>query len=193
MGDDLPKRDPQGRDEFTERRPPRSSGDGGHRASDREADMRRRWEREKEDANRKSISNVRHEATLIRQELRADIEKVSDASRERDKELHLKFDQRNEKYDERLDKLKDDVTGLRSEVATFNKIMDKKEKGEFDDAPFYARPSYIRAMGLALAAIIAAILTSLGLVFGWGSGSAPAHDAVHEAPADPGVLDGEGD
>jgi hypothetical protein len=180
---DFPERSGERRDDFTERRPKR-------RADDEEAEMRRRYARDKEDANRQSIGNVRGEVTLIRQELRADLEKVSDASRERDKELHQKFDSRSEKFDERLDKLKDDVTTLRSEVATFNKIMEKKEKGEFDDAPFYARPSYIKAMGLAIAAIIAAVVTSLGLVFGWGGGTAPPVDPhAAEAPAHPGEGD----
>lgn len=172
-----PKRDR--RSEFTTRR-----------AREEEADMRDRYARDKEDANRQSIGNVRGEAMLMRQEMRADLEKVSDASRERDKELHQKLDQRNEKFDDRLDKLKDDVTKLSSEVETFNKIMGDKDKGEFDDVPYYYRPSYIKAMGMALAAVLGAIIVSWGLVKVAGP---PPHDdpPAADAPAEPG--DSEGD
>ena len=165
-----------------------------HRASDVEAALLRQWNQDREDATHKSFSNVRHEATMLRAELRADIEKVSDAARERAKELHEKIDRKTEKLDERADEQRDAVTALRTELDTLIKLGEKKDKGEFDDGPFYARPTYIKAMGLAIAAILAAILTSLGLVLGWGGGHAPPPppDAVsHEAPADPGATEGD--
>ena len=192
MSHDLPERSGERRDDFTERRPRSSSGDG-RRARDEEAAMRSRYAKEKEDANRHSIGNVRSEVLMVRQELRADIEKVSDASRARDKELHQKFDTRNEKFDDRLDRHKDELTTVRTELATLNRLMEKQAQAEWDEAPFYARPSYIKAMGLAVAAIIAAVLTSLGLVFGWGGAPPipPTEDGMHhEAPADPGPEDG---
>lgn len=188
---DLPKRQRRGEDT---RRETQGTGDG-RRAHAEEAKMRERYAREKEDANRQSIGNLRQEANMIRVELRTDLEKVSDASRERDKELHIKIDTKHEKFDDRLDELQKQVllaqgefTAAKVESATLKTSLANKDKGEFDDVPFYARPSYIKAMGMAIAAVIVAVLTSLGIIFKWG-GSTPLpspDDAHHEAPEDPG-------
>ena len=194
MSDDFPERD----DDDTRRRS-RSTGDGGRRAHDEEADMRAQYAREKEDANRQSIGNVRGEVMMVRQEIRSDLEKVSDASRERDKELHQKIDKLFEKLDDRLDELQKQVllaqgefTAAKVESATIKTALANKDKGEFDDLPFYARPSYIKAMGYAIAAVIVAVLTSLGIILKWGGEElAPEHADGHpaaEAPVEPGVV-----
>lgn len=159
-----PSRDPRGRDRFTERHV-----------------------RKSEDLNRQSIGNIRQESLALRQELRADIEKVSDASRARDRELHEKLDRAFDKLDDRLDVYATQLTEVRTQLKT----LTDQNRDAFADVPWYARPSYLKAMGLAIAAILASLIASLGLVFGWGRTGSHPHAPPPKAEASEEPAHGE--
>jgi cell division protein FtsN len=61
---------------------------------------------------------------------------------------------------------------------------------EFKDVPWWARPSYVKAMGMAIVAVIAGFLLALyqfGLI-GGDDEVAPEDEAQVDAPEDPGSV-----
>lgn len=134
---------------------------------------------------------MRADVAAVRKELLGDIKANDEASRERDKELHAKIEEWYDDVDEKVDAQARELVELRTKCASLKETVDKASRDEFSDVPWYARPRYVKAMGLAFAAVIAAVLTSLGLIFGWGHATEPATHPAPEAgasaPADPGM------
>lgn len=165
-----PPPDPQRRHDFTER----------HAAP-------------RQDFSRSDI--LRSDVAAVRKEVLADIKANDTASRERDKELHGKIEEWYDELDGKVDRQVVDLAALTATVAALQKDAERAHRDEFADVPWYARPSYLKAMGLAFAAVVAAVLTSLGLIFGWGRAvgpMVPPSPIEAGAPFDPGVVPEEG-
>jgi hypothetical protein len=131
---------------------------------------------------------LRADVAAVRQELLGDIKTNDEASRERDKELHGKIEEWYDDVDEKVNAQGRDLVELRTKLVGMEKTIEKAHRDEFADVPWYARPSYLKAMGLALAAVVAAVLTSLGFIFGWGRAVGPVLPSPVEAgaPVEPG-------
>jgi len=104
----------------------------------------------------------------LTKEFREKIEEVQKEDRRRDEERRNMVEERAQKIDTRLDDIANElVTGignLRTEMSTQIATLQAevsglkaKHEGEFADAPWYLRPAYVRALGMAIAALIAAI------------------------------------
>lgn len=137
-------------------------------------------------------------------ELRIELRRVEDADRARAKELFGKIDAlakeirdqidqlkrddrgRDEKRDDRIDATDKELAALREAVSG----LKAKHEDQFADVPWYARPSYIKAVGLSIAAVIGAIAVA------WyaSSGGPPLPKAgsppAIEAPEDSGDAGG---
>lgn len=133
-------------------------------------------------------------------ELRIELRRVEDADRARAKELFGKIDAlakeirnqidqlerddrgRDEKRDDRIDATDKELAALREAVSG----LKAKHEGEFADVPWYFRPTYIKALGLAIAAVVGAV----ALAWYASSGGPPPPKAAPppaiEAPEDSG-------
>jgi DNA repair exonuclease SbcCD ATPase subunit len=131
------------------------------------------------------IRHVKQEIQADIKDIRGRLDTLSERLSSKVSELYTYTNNEVRPLDARVDSLEARIRGLESDKESFviqirdlKSRMDRLEstRDEFSDIPFYFRPNWIKAFGLAIAAVIAALAASVLVAMSSGPQKGPSSD-----------------